>query len=223
MRKTLFSLIIFTILLGSCSKEPAIHTCNFINYKYYHAAKEYLGELSNDYIVIGCDTSYDSTEIQHLIYSKSYFDKNYKYTIYNFPNHKFKEIPLKFTNPKSCEDITDIIADLHKSSIVSYAHYTMKAKGCSDLLGRPMGNKCVQVYGSFFYVKVYDDTNLSDLIRMADSTNTQLMEALPYTTKWYKLVATKNSKGDALAMANYFFESRLFEASEPGIGIYPVE
>ena len=41
--------------------------------------------------------------------------------------------------------------------------------------------------------------------------------------KWFQLRATKTSNGDGLKMANDFYETGLFEYSEPGISTYPVE
>ena len=34
---------------------------------------------------------------------------------------------------------------------------------------------------------------------------------------WYTLTADKNSLGDAMKMANFFYETELFKASEPDI------
>jgi hypothetical protein len=34
---------------------------------------------------------------------------------------------------------------------------------------------------------------------------------------WYSIYADKNSQGDALDLANYFYETGLFAASEPDI------
>jgi hypothetical protein len=58
---------------------------------------------------------------------------------------------------------------------------------------------------------------------MISETNTELVRQNKFMPKWYELRATKNSDGDALRMANHFYESRLFEHSEPGISKYPVE
>jgi hypothetical protein len=44
-----------------------------------------------------------------------------------------------------------------------------------------------------------------------------------YMNNWYILEADKNSQGDALQMANYFYETELFAACEPDIIKIPVE
>jgi hypothetical protein len=64
---------------------------------------------------------------------------------------------------------------------------------------------------------------LTDLSQMIAQTNTELVEQNQFMAKWFELRATKESDGDGLAMANFFYESGLFEHSEPGISKYPVE
>ena len=58
---------------------------------------------------------------------------------------------------------------------------------------------------------------------MMAETNTELFKQNEFMKNWFTLIATKESRGDALSMANYFYESGLFEASEPDITKYPVE
>lgn len=64
---------------------------------------------------------------------------------------------------------------------------------------------------------------MTDLNQKIAETNTELVKQNEFMPKWYELRATKNSKGDALKMANYFYETGFFECSEPGISLYPVE
>ena len=58
---------------------------------------------------------------------------------------------------------------------------------------------------------------------MITETNTELVEQNEFMKKWFTLRATKNSNGDALKMANYFYETGLFESSEPDVTKYPVK
>lgn len=94
-------------------------------------------------------------------------------------------------------------------------HYTIQPDSCTDLIGQPIGNLCVNRYSSNFYVKVFDETNLTDLHNVISETNTELTGQNEFMKKWLTLRATKDSKGNALKMANYFYESGLFEYSEP--------
>jgi len=226
--KNLFFLILSTVLLlTSCIKnddtDPVLGDCNFIDFKYYNNAPDYLGELSNEYILIGIDTIYSINEIQDFISTVNQFDQNYEYTIHSIERYKFREVPLKIIRPKTCEEITRIIADLEPNPIIAYAHYTMKTDNCQNAIWQPVGNLCVNSYGSNFYVKVFDENDLTDLHQMIADTKTELVKQNEFMSNWFELRATKISDGDALAMANYFYESELFEQSEPGISKYPVK
>ncbi len=217
----------FYLLLIGCEKDDDTNNvqnhCDFIDFKYYNGTKDFLGELSNDYILIGVDSQYNDREMQDFFSTVNQFDQSYDYTIHTIAQYKFKEIPLKFNSPKTCEEITQIISDLEQNAIVAYAHYTMQTNNCENAIWEPIGDLCVNSYGSNFYVKVFDENDLSDLNQMITETNTELVKQNEFMPKWFELRATKNSNGDALAMANFFYESELFEHSAPGISKYPVE
>jgi hypothetical protein len=227
MKKMLIPLLSLTILITACKKddetEPIPATCDFIDFKYYNNAPYFLGELSNDYLVLGVDSMYNDSEIHDFISSINQFDQNYDYVIYDIIRYKFREIPLKLNSSKTCEEITQIIADLEAYTIISYAHYTMQTDNCQNAIWEQIGDLCINSYGSNFYVKVFDENDLTDLYQMITETNTEFVKQNDFMSKWYELRATKTSNGDALAMANYFHESGLFEYSEPGTSKYPVE
>jgi hypothetical protein len=226
MRNLFLLNLIFGFLLISCSEddnESLQNSCDFIDFKYYNGNQDYLGEMSNDYLLIGIDTTYNDNEIQLFISNLNQFDQSYDYTINHNGNYKFKEIPLKLNNSKTCAEITQIISDVEQYQIISYAHYTMQTDDCNNMIWVPMGDLCVNSYGSNFSVKVFDENDLTDLNQVISQTNTELVEQNEFMPKWYELRATKSSNGDALEMANFFYETGLFEHSEPGISKYPLE
>lgn len=227
MKQFFSPILLFAFLLLNCSRNNKIEidndSCSFIDFKYYKGEKDHLGKLSNDYLLIAFDTSYPDAEIKSFISSLKDFDQDYAYKIHAAAQYRFKEVALKFTSSKNCEEITRIISKLHQHPIVTYAHYTMQTDYCKNLIWEPIGNLCINSYGSDFYVKVKDSSNLSALNKMIAQTKTELITKNAFTSKTYTVRATKNSTGDALAMANLFFESGLFEFSEPGISKYPVE
>lgn len=228
MKKLIISLLLLCSFVIGCNKDdeldPVQNSCDFINFKYYNGMQDFLGELSNDYILIAVDTIISDSEVQDFISINNVFDQNYDYTIHNnIGQYKFKEIPIKFNSSKSCEEITQIISELNQNTIIAYTHYTMQTDDCDNLIWEPIGNLCVNSYGSNFYVKVFDENNLTNLNQMITETNTELVKQNDFMPKWFELRATKNSNGDALAMANFFYDSELFEHSEPGISKYPVE
>ena len=124
MKRTLY-VVFLIILFSNCHKDTTEDTpkssCNFIDFRYYKGAKLYMGELSNSYILVAFNTTYSLTDIQKFISSVSDFDQNYHYKLYDN-----KLAALKFSNPKTCEEITGFISNLQKNSIVEFAYYTIK-------------------------------------------------------------------------------------------------
>ena len=216
-----------TFLVTGCNqddeKDLVQGSCDFIDFKYYSGTQDRLGELSNTYILIGVDTIYNDSEINDFISSVNHFNPGHDYTIHNFQQYNYKDIPLNFNSSKTCEEITQIISKLEENPIVAYAHYTMQTDNCKNGIWEQIGKLCINSYGSNFYVKVLNENELTDLNQMIAVTNTELVKQNKFMPKWYELRATKKSRGDALAMANFFYESKLFEYSEPVITKYPVE
>jgi len=226
MKNYILTLLIGIILVG-CSNDEETElvqsSCEFISFKYYNETQDYLGEMSNEYILIAVDTTFNDSEIESFIETIDIIDQNYNYTIHTSGQYKFKEIPLKLNTSKNCEEITQIISDINQNTFISYVHFTMVTDDCNNLIWEPIGDLCINSYGSSFYVKVFDENDLTDLNQMIAQTNTELVEQNQFMAKWFELRATKESDGDGLAMANFFYESGLFEHSEPGISKYPVE
>ena len=67
----------------------------------------------------------------------------------------------------------------------------------------------------YVYVFVKDVNDLSDLYAVVQETNTRIIEQDPYMPRWFTISAGKNSKGNALQMANYFYETGKFAAAQP--------
>ncbi len=215
-------ILLFTLLLTGCKKDTPEDlppgTCNYIDFYYYNNAKYNLGELANEYILVAFDTTYSDTDIRKFISSVNDFDQNYRYTLYSW-----KAAALKFNKPKTCEEISDIIFTLKKNPIVEYTHYTIKTNDCINAIFQPIGKLCVNSYSNYFYVKVIDQNNLTDLHKIIAETKTELVQQFQFMPQWFVLKSTKNSKGDGLKMANYFYESKLFLAAEPDALKFPVE
>jgi hypothetical protein len=64
-----------------------------------------------------------------------------------------------------------------------------------------------------FYVKLMTQGDVQILEKMAEDTGVEIIGNDEYMPLWYTLSCTKNSKGNALRMANLFY--RLFSAAEP--------
>lgn len=225
MKKLLFFLTALIILSIGCDDNNNVEEpCNYIDFMYYNDAMYPLGELSNDYILIAFDSTYSDSTIENFISTKEFFDQSYDYTIQSYTYYGCKLVPMRFNESKTCEQITTIISILELATIVVYAHYTIQTDDCSGLIPElPLGNLCVNSYSSLFYINVFDQNNLTDLNNMIAQTNTELVEQNQFMPDWFTLRATKNSDGDALRMANYFYESGLFIHGNPDVLKIPVE
>lgn len=220
MKGALYFILFFSLAI-SCHKDTTPETpkgCGFVGYRYYRGVKDTLGEMSNNYLFVAFDTAYNETDIRKFISANKDFDQQYRYTFYGS-----KVTALKFNTSKTCEEITNIIFNLQQQPIVRYAHYTIKTYDCQSPIMVPMGKLCVFVYNNLFNVEVYNEKDLTDLYKMIAATNTELVSQDQYMKSWFTLRATKYSKGDALHMVNFFYESKLFAETEPELGKVPVE
>lgn len=224
-RFSIYIFLAFLLLFGcnnkddncGCNCDSDNYGCNYTNFKYYHNDKIYLGEMSGDYLLIGSDTSNSDDAILSFLKSSEYLDHDYDFKIVKSENDKYKQIAIKLNKTRNCSEMSCIIREFEKYDIIDFVNFTWQDDYCKN----EHENKCVGYYGSHFLVKVKDKNNLSDLINTTLETNTMLKEEL--FLNWYSVYANKNSKGDALQMANYFHETGLFAASEIGTGILVVD
>lgn len=216
--------IISAFLISGCNlADTDDPVCNFVGFKYYNDEPDTLGELSNDYVLIGSDSSHSDHEISGFIESKSSLDPEYEFTIHQYPNYAYKHTAVRFTKSLSCKEITGRIKSIQKSSVVDYAHYTIQTDNCRNLIGEKIGEKCVNSYSSLFYVKIPNANDTTALYETAAETNTDVLYRNTFRENWFALSADKDSQDDALHMANYFYETGLFEATEPDVIKLPVE
>lgn len=66
-----------------------------------------------------------------------------------------------------------------------------------------------------FYVKLKSKDDENILIKMAEKYNVEIIGYNEYMPLWYTLSCTNESQGNALKMANLFYESGFFQTSEP--------
>ncbi|MCK0157664.1 S8 family peptidase [Cellulophaga sp. F20128] len=68
-----------------------------------------------------------------------------------------------------------------------------------------------------FYVKLKNEKDKEILYQIAKKKNVEVLGHNEFMPLWYTLACSKDSEGNALQMANYFFETGKFSASEPDI------
>lgn len=215
--KSLFIVFIVIFNIG-CEKEEDIKlTCDYIDFKYYEGQTDFIGEMSGDYVVMGVEFQNSDEEIRSFVRSQNGFDHSYAFDILLNNSHDYKYMALKLSNTKDCPEISAFIDDLKQNEIVYFAHFGIQSNNCTNLIGEQIGEACVDSYSDLFYVKVKDSDDLSDLESTIEETQTVLIKQNEFMSEWFTLQADKNSSGDALQMANYFYETGLFIASEPDL------
>lgn len=68
-----------------------------------------------------------------------------------------------------------------------------------------------------FYVKLFKAEDIIELEKLARRNHVKILGNNVFMPLWYTLACEKSSKGNALAMANLFYESGLFSASQPDL------
>lgn len=97
-----------------------------------------------------------------------------------------------------------LVAEASNSSVIYEApYYVTSSNGEAPL-------------SHVFYVKLKKADDLKQLEKLASKYGVEIAHQNAFMPEWYTLSANKNSKGNALTIANAFYESGLFEAAEPG-------
>lgn len=68
-----------------------------------------------------------------------------------------------------------------------------------------------------FYVKLKSESDVSKLNKLADENIVEVIGNNEYMPLWYTLSCSKKSTGNALELANKFYESGLFEEAQPDL------
>ena len=129
---------------------------------------------------------------------------------WDLPFHLYYSVIYVNTKvPKTCTQLKDIILAVEESSIIAYANLAFWWE---------YGIEKAQItsFSPYFDVIVKDRNNLSDLYAVAQETKTTIMERSEHLafSSGFTLRANKDSKGNALQMANYFVETGKFRHAD---------
>jgi len=69
-------------------------------------------------------------------------------------------------------------------------------------------------FTNLFYVRLKDKKDINQLKKMAKENNVEILGNNKFMPLWYTLSCSKKSTGNALEMANLFYESKLFSVAE---------
>ena len=175
--------------------------------------------LLNDWLFVGFDQQVQDKEIISYI-NKTDFFKSIDASNILRPNCDESRLENEYTklfvNTKkhhTCSQLKEIIRILEQSSIGAVADlaFCLSSSDCSVVMS----------YTSGIIVQAKDVDDLSSIYALVQETNTRIDEAWDYASfipGYFIIRVNKNSKGNAMQMANYFYETGTFLVSEP----YPV-
>jgi hypothetical protein len=218
MKKVVILMIFATALLFSCKKNNEDMGFNNAICKqehvYYTFEEKYYfdSSLRNDYLLIGFKTTNTNEEINEFLNTQAYFNNE---NISERVDSNYKLIIRKFKISKACYEIDEIIDELQTYNIVSFAAHTYDGVAC-------IGFNCTELmsYGNEFLVKLNDDSDTDELYELVNSTNTWIEEE---KNSFTVIGVDKNSQGNALQMANYFYETGIFHYTQPNFHYFDIE
>lgn len=123
---------------------------------------------------------------------------------YNLVMHNDERSTLKFANLKSGIGEIQYATSLSNLESVVYVAPYYKFKSEKEY---PLTN--------IFYVELKSSNDLCKLEELAAENNVTVIGEIPLTGNAYILACTKDSNGNALEMANLFYESGIFISSVP--------
>ena len=118
--------------------------CSFVNFYYYKNEPFELGEISNDYILIGFKNIQSNDSIVSFINSQCFFTGISVIDILEYENYEIKHVVVQLTKSRDCNEIASIIKYLNKIEIVEYQHYCIQTDDCSNNIWEEIGDKCVE-------------------------------------------------------------------------------
>jgi len=193
MRRILILTFIISQIIISCDKDNLSSDCKS-RYYYYHSEKINLTEISNQ----GYISFYDTLSAETINQILGQYPEIHVLSIPSNSNHAIVSI-----DSENCDETDKIFVAIKNDSRIS---------NCSKFLiskeGYTLGISDV------FVCELKSSTHLSEIIKLINSNHTEILKSNT-SNNHFIIRADKNSNGDALDMANIFFESGFFEYAEP--------
>ena len=184
---------IITLLITSCKNEDLSNDCKSRFY-YYNSEKIVVTEIPYK----GCISFYDTLSIETVNQILNQYKAIHILSIPSNTNHAIVSI-----DSENCNETDKLFATIKKDSRISNCNkFFISEKGYSVGIT------------DFFVCKLKSTTSFNQLMELVNDSHTKIIDS--NTTSWHFIIrADKNSNGDALDIANKFFETGLFEYAEP--------
>ena len=201
----------------SCEDYVSQSECNCkdeLFYYNYKGEKQFLSDsFLNDQLCVTFDPQVEDKKIVDYLNQTGFFKKvdasKIIYTHWYGPeSHSERGETCVFVTTKTkknCSRLKEIIRTLEKASIVKSADLVFTCD-----------SKCMISFTSYIYVSLKDKDDMHDLYAVMEETNTWINERIdPVFPGCVYVEVNKNPKGNALQMANYFYETGKFASAEP--------
>ena len=201
----------FITFVVSCEKEESEYSydlCEQGHFYYTFDEKYYIDSLmQNDYLLIGFEKSFLNEQINDFLNEQTDFKSIDLVELHIRIDGDYKLVIRKFKTSKSCIEIGKIIQKLHEREIVAFAAYTYEGGIC-------IGFDCTELmsYSNEFLVKLNDSADTNKLNNLVNKTDAWIEKV---SNSFIVIGVDKNSLGNALQMANYFYETGLFYYAHP--------
>lgn len=193
MKRILVLTFIISQIIISCKKDDFSSDCKS-RYYYYDSEKINLIEIPNQ----GCISFYDTLSTETINQILEQYPEINVLSIPSNSNHAIVSI-----DSENCDETAKLFATIKNHSKIS---------NCSKFLvseeGFTLGITDV------FVCVLKSGTSLSEITELVNNNHTEILESKSSNNRLI-IRADKHSNGDALDVANKFFESGLFEYAEP--------
>ena len=187
-------LLLMTFCIG-CTKQMDSYSCDLEFFKYYSNEKVYLEISPNElWLSIG-DIS--ETESRNILMKYESIDMSKI-------DYKPPFVKLKLINISNCSQIIDLSDSLLLNTSIEYVNFLFKSS--EDGVFYP--------YSNTFTIKPYQTTTSSQFDSLLTLTKTRILR-VGSSSNNLDIIVDKNSSGNALELSIYFYETGLFEYSEP--------
>ena len=198
------------IVIGyDCDKDELSYYGNFYD---SNDKKTFLdGRFLNNCLLVGYPKQVQGTEIIDYLNQTGLFNPVDTSDLQALPNHAyidFSALIVYTKENKTCSQLKEIIHTLEKADIIAFASLTAGKSDEPDW-----------TYTDEIAVGVKDKDDLSDLYAVMEETNTRIKKQ---TEIYYLLGVGKNSMGNAVQVANYFYETGKFKYAHPNFLTYAV-
>ena len=171
-------------------------------------------EFRNDCLIVGFFDHLQDAEMVDYINQTGLFKPAYADDIILRPGtvpgftRDYHSMYIEFKSPQSCSKLKEIIRTLEKSPIVAFVNLVFEGGNESPWeFEKQSLYTHIFAFSEAFSVVVENENDLSDLSALIQETNTWISGRYGNTLS---IGTNKNSKGNAMEMANYFWETGKF-------------